>query len=49
VGAEKCNDSVFENFAKMCPQAEILEGYGITECSPIVSVNPLGTAKRGTV
>ena len=48
-GAEKCPDSLFDKALQMAPQLKILEGYGITECSPIVSGNRPDRIKRGTV
>lgn len=48
-GAEKCPDSVFERCRELAPDATILEGYGITECSPVVSANLIGNSKSGSV
>lgn len=48
-GAEKCPEAIFELCKKMAPQATILEGYGITECSPVVSANLRTHSKSGSV
>ena len=48
-GAEKSPEAIFARGAELAPGATILEGYGITECSPIVAANQIGGVKAGTV
>ncbi len=49
VGAEKCPDALFEKARQLAPGAFVLEGYGITECSPVVAANLPGRIKQGAV
>ena len=49
LGAEKCPDWMFDKAKQLAPDAVILEGYGITECAPVVSLNPRHAPKRGTI
>jgi len=49
VGAEKCPPHIFEKVQKMTPDAHLLEGYGITECSPLISVNRIEKNKPGSI
>jgi long-chain-fatty-acid--[acyl-carrier-protein] ligase len=49
VGAESCPPSVRQRCADMAPSATLLEGYGITECSPVVACNTVGANRPGTL
>ncbi len=48
-GAEKCSDAIFQQCKQLAPNATILEGYGITECAPVVSANRIDGPRLGSV
>jgi long-chain-fatty-acid--[acyl-carrier-protein] ligase len=48
-GAEKCPERTYDRLERVNPKMEVLEGYGVTECSPIVSVNRPGRSRRGSI
>lgn len=49
MGAERCPDAVRADCERRLPQITILEGYGITECSPVVSTNSAKRNKPGSI
>jgi len=48
VGADKCPDSLREAFREK-HDINLLEGYGATECSPVISANSLEDNRPGSV
>jgi acyl-[acyl-carrier-protein]-phospholipid O-acyltransferase/long-chain-fatty-acid--[acyl-carrier-protein] ligase len=48
-GAEKCPDSLYEVLVRRWPQLKVQEGYGITECSPVISGNTEDDPRQGSI
>lgn len=48
-GAEKCPERTYEALGQACPKAVILEGYGVTECSPVIAANREESLRHGTI
>ncbi len=46
-GGAALSPRIFDHFTAM--GFELCEGYGLTECGPIATANPLGAARKGSV
>lgn len=46
-GAEKASHEMIELMHKKCPRSHYYEGYGITECAPVLTLNSDGDRKKG--
>jgi long-chain acyl-CoA synthetase len=47
VGGAPCPTHILKGFKRL--GVVVLEGYGLTECSPVVSINPLEAPRIGTI
>lgn len=46
-GAEKASEALLKKIEATCPNAEFIEGYGLSECAPILTLNIPGQPHQG--
>jgi long-chain-fatty-acid--[acyl-carrier-protein] ligase len=46
-GAEKASPELYNAVQKLGSHAKLVEGYGITECSPVITINRMNLPPRG--
>ena len=46
-GAEKTPQELFDYFKEHIPKGQLIEGYGITECGPVVTLDRPGDVHKG--
>jgi long-chain-fatty-acid--[acyl-carrier-protein] ligase len=49
LGAERPPPALFEKMKRLTPNANVVEGYGITECSPAIAIHRPGHFHEGTL
>jgi acyl-CoA synthetase (AMP-forming)/AMP-acid ligase II len=49
VGSAPMTRALLDELVQTLPGVDVIEGYGLTECGPIITLNPRGRHKLGTI